>query len=64
MELFQVEVIVANHVTLACAAVSVITDECDPDNLKSVDISEIIAVAGKADGILSILFKNVIEKLV
>ena len=57
------EVIVANHISLACAAVSVITDECDPDNLKPVDISEIIAVAGKADGILSILFKNVIEKL-
>jgi purine-nucleoside phosphorylase len=57
------EVIVANHVGLKCAAVSVITDECDPDNLQRVDISEIIAVAGKADGILSKLFAEVINNL-
>ncbi|MEO7524714.1 MAG: purine-nucleoside phosphorylase, partial [Ferruginibacter sp.] len=51
------EVIVANHIGIACAAVSVITDECDPDNLKPVNIAEIIAVAGKADEKLSkILF--------
>jgi purine-nucleoside phosphorylase len=47
------EVIVANHMQLPCAAVSVITDECDPDNLQPVNIEEIIAVAGKADVILS-----------
>ncbi len=57
------EVIVANHIGLACAAVSVITDECDPDNLQPVDISEIIAVAGKADTVLSKLFKRVIEAI-
>lgn len=57
------EVIVANHISLACAAVSVITDECDPDHLKPVDIKEIIAVAEKADEKLSLLFKNVIQKL-
>jgi purine-nucleoside phosphorylase len=57
------EVIVANHVGLKCAAVSVITDECDPDNLQRVDILEIIAVAGKADGILSKLFAEVINNL-
>lgn len=50
------EVIVANHMSLPCAAVSVITDECDPDNLKPVDINEIIEVAGKADKKLSGLF--------
>jgi purine-nucleoside phosphorylase len=47
------EVIVANQVGLPCAAVSVITDECDPDNLQPVDIAEIIAVAGEADKKLS-----------
>ena len=57
------EVIVANHVGIACAAVSVITDECDPDNLQPVNISEIIAVAGKADVVLSKLFKAVVEKI-
>lgn len=57
------EVIVANQVQLPCACVSVITDECDPDNLKPVDISEIIAVAGKADKKLSELFAAVIAEL-
>ena len=57
------EVIVANHIGLSCAAISVITDECDPDNLQPVNIREIIAVAGKADAILSKLFKAVIQKL-
>lgn len=57
------EVIVANQIELPCACVSVITDECDPDNLKPVDISEIIAVAGKADKKLSELFYAVIKNL-
>lgn len=57
------EVLVANHIGLACSAISVITDECDPDNLKPVNISEIIEVAGKADKTLSQLFKAVILEL-
>jgi purine-nucleoside phosphorylase len=57
------EVIVANQVGIKCAAVSVITDECDPDNLKPVNIAEIIEVAGKSDKILSNLLAAVIKKL-
>ncbi|MDQ6844084.1 MAG: purine-nucleoside phosphorylase [Bacteroidota bacterium] len=57
------EVIVANHVGLKCAAVSVITDECDPDNLQPVDISEIIKVAGEADKLLSRLLVKAIENI-
>jgi purine-nucleoside phosphorylase len=57
------EVIVANQLGLPCACVSVITDECDPDNLYAVDITEIIAVAGKADKKLSALFSAVIGQL-
>lgn len=57
------EVIAANHMRLPCAAVSVITDECDPDNLKPVNISEIIEVAGKADKQLSKLFYKCITDL-
>jgi purine-nucleoside phosphorylase len=34
----------------------VITDECDPDNLKPVNIPEIMEVAGMADAKLSQLF--------
>jgi purine-nucleoside phosphorylase len=57
------EVIVANQIGLPCAAVSVVTDECDPDNLHPVDITEIIATAGKADKKLSELFAEVIKEL-
>lgn len=57
------EVIAAVHMQLPCVAVSVITDECDPDNLKPVNIAEIIKVAGKADSKLSQLFIEVIKEL-
>ncbi len=57
------EIIVANHIGLPCAAVSVITDECDPDNLKPVDIAEIIKVAGEADNVLTDLFVETIAGL-
>ncbi len=57
------EVIVANQLGLVCSAVSVITDECDPDNLQPVDIAEIIAVAGRADEKLSNIFSETIKSL-
>lgn len=55
------EVIAASHARLPCAAVSVITDECDPDHLQPVNIAEIIEVAGKADKELSkILYQTIL----
>lgn len=57
------EVIVANQLQLPCAAISVITDECDPDNLQPVSIEEIIAVAGTADQKLSGLFVDMVKGL-
>ncbi|MEP6681859.1 MAG: purine-nucleoside phosphorylase [Parafilimonas sp.] len=55
------EVIAANHIQLPVAAISVITDECDPDNLKPVNIAEIIEAAGKADEKLSkLLFETIV----
>jgi purine-nucleoside phosphorylase len=57
------EVIVANQLGVKCAAISVITDECDPDHLKPVNIAEIIEVAGQADKKLSAVFKEVIQGL-
>ena len=57
------EVIVANHMQIPCAAISVITDECDPDNLKPVNIAEIIEVAEKADAKLSNLLYQTIKSL-
>lgn len=57
------EVIAANHAQLPCAAISVITDECDPDNLKPVNIAEIIETAGKANAKLARLFAATISSL-
>ncbi len=57
------EVIACNHMGLPCAAVSVLTDECDPDNLKPVDIAEIIAIAGKAEVDLADLLEEVIARV-
>lgn len=58
------EVIVANQLGIKCAAVSVITDECDPDNLKPVNISEIIEIAGQADKKLTKIFCRVIQNII
>lgn len=57
------EVIVAKHMGLPCAAVVVLTDECDPDNLAPVDIQEIIAVAAKAERKLVVLLEKAIQQL-
>ena len=43
--------------------VSVLTDECDPENLKPVDISEIIAMAAKAEPNMITLFKELIKTM-
>ena len=57
------EIIVANHLKLKVAAVSVLTDECDPDNLEPVNIEEIIAMAAKAEPNMVTLFKELIKNL-
>lgn len=57
------EVIVAKHLELPCAAISVLTDECDPKNLQPVNIAEIIAIAGEAEPKMISLFKRVIQDL-
>ncbi len=57
------EVIVANHAGLPCCAISVLTDDCDPDNLQPANIEEIIAVAGKAENSLTELYIALIKSL-
>jgi len=56
------EIIVANHLKIPVVALSVLTDECDPDNLKPVDIPEIIAMAGKAEPEMITLFTELIQR--
>ena len=57
------EIIVANHLGLRVAAVSVLTDECDPDNLEPVDIADIIAMANKAEPDMIRLFTELIKTI-
>lgn len=57
------EIIAARHMGLRCVAVSVLTDECDPDNLQPVTLEEIIRVAGEADAKLSHLLRLLIKSL-
>jgi purine-nucleoside phosphorylase len=57
------EVIVAKQLGLPCAAISVLTDECDPKNLHPVDIADIIAIAGKAEPKMITLFKELIKRI-
>ncbi|MFT4830659.1 MAG: purine-nucleoside phosphorylase [Psychroserpens sp.] len=57
------EVIAANHLRLPVMALSVLTDECDPDNLKPVNIAEIIAIAGETEPKMIKLFKELIKEI-
>ncbi|GAA4805326.1 purine-nucleoside phosphorylase [Litoribaculum gwangyangense] len=57
------EVIVANHLKLKVAAVSVLTDECDPDHLEPVNIQDIMAHAAKAEPNMITLFKDLIKNI-
>ena len=57
------EVIACNHMDLPCACISVLTDECDPDNLKPVNIEEIIAVANEAEKYLTAVYEELINRL-
>jgi purine-nucleoside phosphorylase len=57
------EVLVANHLALPVLAVSVLTDECNPDDLKPVHIPEIIAMANKAEPDMIELFSALIAEL-
>lgn len=57
------EVIACNHMSLPCCCISVLTDVCDPDNLKPISVEEIIAVAQKAEKQLSDLYITLIQSL-
>lgn len=57
------EVLVANHMRLPCCAVSVLTDDCDPDNLQPANIAEILKMAGKAEARLTELYVGLIDEL-
>lgn len=57
------EVIVANHLRLPVIAISVLTDECDPDYLQPVKVSEIIEIAEKTEPKMVALFRELLKTL-
>jgi purine-nucleoside phosphorylase len=57
------EVIVANHMSIPCVAISVLTDECDPDNLHPVSIADILEIAGRAEKDLTKLYEELVGRL-
>ena len=57
------EVIVAKHMGMKVAAISVITDECFPEALKPVSIPEILAAAEEAEPKLATLIKGMVVTL-
>jgi purine-nucleoside phosphorylase len=54
------EVIVAQHMGLRTFAISLITDECDPDNLAPVELAEILAVAAATEPKLTRIMQRLI----
>ncbi|MBU1095551.1 MAG: purine-nucleoside phosphorylase [Ignavibacteriae bacterium HGW-Ignavibacteriae-2] len=57
------ENIVANHMSIRVFGMSIITDECFPDSLKAVDVKEIIAAAMQAEPKMTLIMKELINKL-
>ena len=57
------EVIVCNHLGLPVSAISVLTDECNPDNLEKVDIQDILAMAAKAEPDMIAIFTELIRRM-
>jgi purine-nucleoside phosphorylase len=57
------ENIVANHMGMKVIGISIITDECFPDSLQPVDVSEIISTAMKAEPKMTLIMKEVIKRL-
>jgi len=57
------EAIAANHMGLPVAAVSVITDECDPENLEPVDIADLLRSAAIAEKGLIIIFRELVRSI-
>jgi purine-nucleoside phosphorylase len=57
------EVIVARHMGLRTFALSVVTDECDPNNLKPIDVPEIIAIAQQTEPKLTLILSRLISQI-
>ncbi len=57
------EVLVARHMDINVLGFSVITDECDPDNLASISIEDVLAAAEMAREPLARLMSRVVSRI-
>ncbi len=57
------EVIAAVHMNLPVFAVSVLTDLCQPKNVKPITLEEVLEAAAEAEPKMAFLFKEMIKKL-
>jgi purine-nucleoside phosphorylase len=57
------EVIAAVHAGIKVAALSLITDACNPDDLRPIDIPEIMRVAGEAEPKIARLMRGMVEAM-
>jgi purine-nucleoside phosphorylase len=57
------EVIVARQLQLRVVAFSVLTDECDPDNLHPIDIPDIMTQAKKGEVFLQQLLQVFLARI-
>jgi purine-nucleoside phosphorylase len=57
------EVIAANQLALPCCAISVLTDDCDPDHLEPVKIDDILRIASIAEKDLITLYTELIKRI-
>ncbi|WMJ74834.1 purine-nucleoside phosphorylase [Cytophagaceae bacterium ABcell3] len=57
------EVIVAKHMSMKVFAISLITDECDPENLHPVSIDEIVEIATASEPKLTKVINKLIKSI-
>ncbi len=57
------ENIVANHMGMKVLGISIVTDECFPESLRPVDVSEIIETAEKTEPKMTLIMKEVVNIL-
>lgn len=57
------EVIVSNQLGMRTIAISVLTDECDPDNLQPINIPKILEIVSNTEPKMVLLFRELIKKL-
>ncbi|MDH5608993.1 MAG: purine-nucleoside phosphorylase [Cyclobacteriaceae bacterium] len=57
------EVIAANQLSLPVCALSVLTDDCDPDHLEPVNIADILHTAKKAEKDLVVLVSELVKRI-